>query len=180
MRFRFTKVLRTLVLPGLYIACSLVNVAMAEPVGESDSGSTETVVGAAEHGEHEGQAHKNAVGVFIGLTHEGRRENDFALGLEYVRRLNESFSIGGTLEYTFGDSDFLVAVVPASYYYKQWKLSIAPGVEDSNEGTEALLRFGLGYIFELERGWEVNPQVNVDLVDDEEVWVLGVAFGRAF
>jgi hypothetical protein len=136
----------------------------------------------AEHGEHaEGRHHlKNAFGVFVGFTHEGRRENDPALGLEYVRRINESFSIGGTVEYTFSDHDFLVAVIPFAYYLGDWKFIAAPGVEDSDHGTEALFRLGAGYLFELPDHWEINPQVNVDFVDGDDVWVFGVSFGRSF
>jgi hypothetical protein len=136
-----------------------------------------------KHGTEHAEEHehlKNAFGVFVGVTHEGRRDNDPSLGLEYVRRINESFSIGGTVEYTFSDHDFLVAVIPFGYYHGNWKFIAAPGVEDSDHGTEALLRLGVGYLFELEAHWEVNPQANVDLVDGEDVWVFGVSFGKSF
>jgi hypothetical protein len=187
MLFSLSSLLRATGLSGLFVASLLVGVAVAESAGEFHASSTEAAMatsarsdGESSESQHEHEELKNAFGVFVGFTHEGRRDNEPALGLEYTRRLSESFSIGGTLEYTFGDGDFLVALVPVSYYYGQWKFSVAPGVEDSEHGTEALLRFGLGYLFELESEWEINPQLNVDLVDGEDVWVLGVAFGRSF
>ena len=47
-------------------------------------------------------------------------------------------------------------------------------------GEEKLLRLGVEYSFELGGGWELAPQVNVDLVDSDDVWVLGVLLGRGF
>ena len=52
--------------------------------------------------------HRNFVAAFVGVTHEGRRDNGAALGIAYERRLNESLGIGVIAEYTFGD---LVGVV---------------------------------------------------------------------
>ena len=60
------------------------------------------------------------------------------------------------------------------------KLYAAPGIEDGHHGTEELLRLGVEYAFEMGEGWEVAPQVNVDLVDSEDVWVFGLVFARGF
>jgi hypothetical protein len=124
--------------------------------------------------------HKNLVGVFTGVTHGGRRKNAGALGFEYERRLSERFGLGVTAEYTFGDADVWVAVVPFAYHAGQWKLYVAPGVEDGHHGTEELLRLGAEYAFEFADGWEIAPQINVDLVDKEDVWVFGVVFAKGF
>jgi hypothetical protein len=57
---------------------------------------------------------------------------------------------------------------------------VAPGVEDSSKhGTESLVRFGAGYGFKT-GGWMITPQLNVDFVDGEDVWVFGVGFGKGF
>ena len=145
---------------------------LAENVGES---AHEPVQGHEVH-----HFHKNELGFFAGITHEGRRENDPALGIEYERRINESFGIGAVAEYTFGDGDFLVVTVPFSYHIKSWKLVVAPGVEKSDDhGTESLVRFGAGYGIKT-GGWMVTPQLNVDFVDGEDVWVLGVGIGKGF
>ena len=62
----------------------------------------------AEEGEHESTSehegahefHPNMLALFVGNTHEERRKNGFALGLEYERRLNQSFGIGLIAEHT--------------------------------------------------------------------------------
>ncbi len=132
----------------------------------------------AEHQEH--GFHKNTAGVFTGITHAGRRKNGPAIGFEYARRFNESFGLGAVVEYTGGDGDFWVAALPVIWHLGHWKLYAAPGIEDGDHGTEELLRLGVERAFVLSDGWEIAPQVNVDLVDGEEVWVFGVFFAKGF
>jgi hypothetical protein len=47
-------------------------------------------------------------------------------------------------------------------------------------GTEELVRLGAEYAFEFSDGWEIAPQINVDFVDSEDVWVFGVVFAKGF
>jgi hypothetical protein len=124
--------------------------------------------------------HKNVAGVFAGMTHAGRRENEPALGLEYQRRLNENFGIGIVTEYTFGEADLWVVVIPVVFHTGHWKFYAGPGIEDGHHGTEELVRLGGEYSFEFSDGWEIAPQVNVDFVDGDEVWVFGVFFAKGF
>jgi hypothetical protein len=134
----------------------------------------------AEETEHESHHHKNHIGVFAGLTHE-RRENGFALGLDYARRLNESFSIGGFAERTWGDFNFDVYGISVAYHVDKWTWAIGPGIEDSQLGNERLWRLGVGYSIDLdERGTILTPNFYIDIVDGEQVYVLGVALGRGF
>ena len=69
--------------------------------------------------------------------------------------------------------------VPIGFRAGRWKLYIAPGIEDGNHSTESLLRLGAEYAFEVD-GFEIAPQLAVDLVDGENVIVLGVVFARGF
>ena len=124
-------------------------------------------------------SHKNVVSFFVGFTHVGRRENGAALGVAYERQLNESFSIGVFAEHTFGGDGFTVYAVPFGYRFDRWKFYIAPGIEDSDHGTESLVRLGAEYAFEA-GSWEISPQLAVDFVDGEEVLILGVVFGKGF
>ena len=134
----------------------------------------------AEETEHQGHHHKNHFGVFVGLTHE-RRENGFALGVDYARRLNESFSIGAFAERTWGDFNFDVYGVSVAYHVDKWTWAIGPGIEDSRLGNERLWRLGVGYSIELdERGTILTPNFYIDVVDGEQVYGLGVALGRGF
>ena len=132
-----------------------------------------------ERAEHE--LHKNVFGVFAGVASAGRREKGFALGLEYERRINESFGIGAVAEYTFDDGDFWVFAIPFAYHKNAWKFYVAPGMEKSSDhGTEGLVRLGAEYAIEIGSGWEISPQLNVDFVDGEDVWVLGALFAKGF
>jgi hypothetical protein len=132
------------------------------------------------HGSDGHGYHKNVVGVFTGITHAGRRENGAALGFEYERRFSERFGVGAVVEHTFGDADVWIAAIPFAFHTGHWKLYVAPGLEDGHHGTEELLRLGAEYAFELSDGWEIAPQINVDLVDNEDVWVFGVVFAKGF
>ena len=149
------------------------------------------VVGArpafAQAGEHESASdheathdfHSNLLALFVGVTYEGSSENGFALGIEYERRLNESFGVGVLAEHTFGDLDSWVYAVPFAFHTGRWKFYVAPGVEDGDQGSESLVRLGAEYAYEV-GAWEISPQLDVDLVDGEVVPVLGVTFGKGF
>ena len=44
---------------------------------------------AHDSGHHgEGGHHKNVLGLFVGVTHEGRGDNEAAVGIEYERRIS--------------------------------------------------------------------------------------------
>ena len=136
-------------------------------------------------GQEEGTAHRashshhpNMLGLFLGETFEGREE-EFTVGLEYERRISRSFGIGAFAEYVSGNLDFWILGVPFAYHNGPWKLYVAPGVEDGDEGSEFLFRIGGEYGFAV-GDWEISPQLNLDLVDSEEVWVLGIVIGKGF
>ena len=131
------------------------------------------------HG-HGSDEHKNVAGIFAGVTHGGRRLNAPALGLEYARHIRGNFSIGGVAEYTAGDADIWVFAVAFAYAAGHWKMYVAPGIEDGHHGKENLVRFGVERPFELSGGWEIAPQLNVDFIDGEDVWVFGALFARRF
>ena len=140
--------------------------------------SSSEVAHGLDRGEHE--LHKNVFGVFAGIASAGRREKGFALGLEYQRRINESFGIGAVAEYTFDDADFWVFAIPFVYYKNAWKFYVAPGIEKSSHCTEGLVRLGTEYAIQIGGGWEISPQLNIDFVDGEDVWVLGAFFAKGF
>ena len=134
------------------------------------------------HGAEYGSGHtfeENTVAFFVGLAKEGSRDNGLALGIEYEHRLNQAFGIGALAEHTFGDLDAWVLAVPFAFHSGAWKFYVAPGIEDSVAGSESLLRLGGEYGFH--RGdWEISPQLDVDFVDGNEIYVIGVTFGRGF
>ena len=146
-----------------------------------DDEAAEHASASTEEGAHEGahDFHRNIVSIFTGITHGGRRDNGLALGVGYERRLNKTFSIGVLAEHTFGDFDFTVYAVPFAYRVDRWKFLVAPGVEDGDHGAESLVRLGAEYAFEFD-SWEMAPQVAVDFVDGDEVFIIGVVFGKGF
>jgi len=138
--------------------------------------ATEHEGGPAHKSSHD--PHPNMLGVFLGETFDGREE-EFTIGLEYERRVNQSFGIGAFAEYVSGDLDFWVYGLPFAYHTGRWKLYLAPAVEDGEHGSEFLVRVGGEYAFEVGE-WEISPQLNLDFVDSEEVWVLGFVIGKGF
>jgi hypothetical protein len=83
------------------------------------------------------EIHKNVIGIFTGVASAGRREKEFVFGIEYERRIKESFGIGTVAEYTVGDADFWVFAIPLVYHKNAWKFYVAPGIEkSSHHGTE--------------------------------------------
>lgn len=134
-----------------------------------------------EHGStHESSHsyHPNFLGVFLGVTDEGREEA-FTMGVEYERRLTKSFGVGVFAEHLFGDADFWVYGIPFAYHTGQWKIYAGPGIEDGKHGTEYYTRIGGEYAFEA-GGLEISPQVRLDLVDGNDVWVLGFVIGKGY
>jgi hypothetical protein len=53
--------------------------------------------------------------LFAGFATEDRRDEGLALGIEYYRRIGESFSVGAIAEHTFGDFDANVYIVGFAY-----------------------------------------------------------------
>lgn len=86
---------------SIVLSALLVRAAVLATGGEDEHG--------AEHGHH-----PNVLGLFLGATGEDWQGADFTLGLEYERRLSQSFGIGGIAEYIYGDhKEYVVGVVIA-------------------------------------------------------------------
>jgi hypothetical protein len=126
-----------------------------------------------------GEQAENVLAVFVGVAREGRRNNGLALGVEYERRLGERFGIGALAEHTFGDIDTWVYAIPFAYHTQHWKFYLAPGTEHSERGNESLLRIGAERAFEI-GFWEIAPQLDVDFVNSEQVYVFGVTLSKRF
>lgn len=155
----------------LAVAAALVLLAASAPLS----------AGAAEpEYDQEHVTHPNLVGVFAGFTGEVRRERSLSLGLEYYRRLNDSFGVGALVERASGDRDFWIAAVPFGWHLGHWKLYVAPGIEhEEGHGDHALLRLGVEYAFEFGK-YEVAPQVDIDFIEGDTVVVMGVTVGIGF
>ncbi|EED34013.1 conserved hypothetical protein [gamma proteobacterium NOR5-3] len=120
------------------------------------------------------------VGVFMGDTTATRRYQGLTLGLEYEYRINERFGVGAIFEHVGGDFHTNVAVLPVAIHRGPWKVYAGPGIEDSEEeGSFFLVRLGLEYGFHFD-AYEVSPQIDVDFVDGEHLFIFGVTIARPF
>ncbi len=126
----------------------------------------------------ENDLEENEISVFVGFAHEGR-DDGVAIGIEYERRIDETLGLGLLVEHTFGDFDTWVFALPITLHVEEWKFVLAPGIEDRDGRSENLVRIAVGYEFETSKV-KMTPTINVDFVDDETIFVLGVAFGWPF
>jgi hypothetical protein len=129
---------------------------------------------------HKGPHHVGSWGVFVGSATEGVREGDLTLGLEYSHYLAGKWAVAAVAEYSFTNDGTWVFVVPAVYNMGDWRLFAGPGIERHAGETEFLARTGVGYAFELENDWEIEPQFNIDWVDGDGVVVWGLYIARTF
>lgn len=127
------------------------------------------------HENHDSHEPHSTVGIFIGDTNEDRR-NGFTVGLEYEYRVSQLLGLGITAEHVAGEFDTNVFVAPIALHSGPWKVYAGPGIEDGEEGSEFLMRVGLEYGFHFGE-YEISPQVDVDFVDGEQLFVLGVVVG---
>jgi hypothetical protein len=119
---------------------------------------------------------EDIVGVLIGGARE-HRDDGAVLGLEYEHRFTENFGLGAIAEHTFGDFNTWVYALPFAYHQGHWKLYAAPGNERRKGENESMFRLGVEYGIHFEH-WEVSPQVDLDFVGDEKVYILGVTFAK--
>lgn len=136
---------------------------------------------AAAEAEH--HAPHSVLGLFIGDTVEDRRTDErrdgLTLGLEYEYRAAERFGLGFTAEYVGGDSENFVLVLPVAYHSGPWKLYAGPGLEAGDGHSEPLFRVGAEYGFRVS-DYEISPQLDLDFVNGERLFIFGVVFAREF
>ena len=131
--------------------------------------------------------HLNSVSVFLGVAGEERRQRAGSIGLEYERRLGETWFIAPALEHAFGDLDFSIVTLSVGYRFNSWAIFAGPGIEWSESthghesGTESEFLIRTGVLYEFEVGeLIVAPHAMVDFVGSEEVGVVGVTVGVSF
>jgi hypothetical protein len=126
---------------------------------------------------------RNHLALFVGGTAVDETVR-FTLGVDYERQLSERFGVGAIADWALGGEgrEFLFAV--AGFYHptsRIW-LDLAPGVQrDALEGElEWVVRVGADYEFELRSGWNLSPNVNLDIGPKESLLVFGIELGRRF
>jgi len=156
-----------------------------------------------EHGEeHEGRPHhKNDFAIFLGGTDEHGHPTELTWGLDYKRRVAEHWAVGGFFDHAGGSLRNAIVAASVSWFpIGKLTLTAAPGIEfhrgrSSNEGcgcagsakseetgeadkdaTYFVFRLGVGWGFLIVESYGIEPQVNLDLVNGEKVWVYGLNF----
>ena len=76
-----------------------------------------------------------------------------------------------------GDFDTNVLAIPFAAHRGRWKFYAGPGIEFSDEGDEPLFRIGAEYGFHL-GSFELSPQLDLDFVDGERLFVFGLVIAR--
>jgi len=153
---------------------------------------------------HGGRSHhKNDAAIFLGGTDEHGHPTEFTWGLDYKRRVAEHWAVGGLFDYAGGLRNAIVAASVTWWHGAGLSLTAAPGIEfhrgrSSSEGCDCggsteseetgehgeadedatyfVVRLGVGWGFPIGESYIVEPQVNLDLVEGEKVWVYGVNF----
>jgi hypothetical protein len=146
----------------------------------------------------EGQAQhvrdfKNEAAAFLGWTDEKGHDAEFTWGFDYKRRVADRWAVGGAFDYAGGELRNSVLLGLAFFWPGLGNLQLlaGPGVEfhegrggdghghggkaDEDE-THFLFRLGIAYDIHLGERFGIVPNVNLDLVDGENVWVYGLAF----
>lgn len=152
--------------------------------------------------------HTNDVGIFVGLTDEHGHDTEFTWGLEYRRLIAKRWGLGVLFDYAGGELRNAI-LAPTLTWLPVGRLQIlmAPGIEfrrgrgaaedcgcdphvttedpeqidlfDDDE-TYFVFRLGAGWNFPIGQNYAITPQINLDLVEGEKVWVYGLAFAYAW
>lgn len=161
---------------ALRIASSIAACVLVLSFVASDTRAAENDTGEDVHARH-------TIGLFLGATSQDRRSNSRrsggTLGIEYEYRVNPRLGVGAVAEHVRGGFDTTVLVAPLAYHAEEWKLYAGPGVELSEDGSETLLRLGVEYGFRF-GDLEVSPQVDLDFVDGERLFIIGVVVAHPF
>jgi len=160
----------------------------------------ENVEQEGEHSSHHSRDFKNEVALFLGGTEEHGHDTEFTWGLDYKRRIAERWAVGALFDYAGGDlrNAVLAPMVAFLPGLGNLQLLAAAGVEfhqgrgggghqKSGEAGEAdqdatyfLFRVGVGYDIHLGESFGLVPTINLDFVNNEEVWVYGLAVTYGF
>jgi hypothetical protein len=158
--------------------------------------NAENVEHEGEHSSHHVRDFKNEVAVFLGGTDEHGHGTELTWGLDYKRRIAYRWAVGVLFDYAGGELRNAVLAPMVAFWPGVGKLQLlaAAGVEShqgrdggghqkSDEGggtdedaTYFLFRLGIGYDIHLGESFGLVPVVNLDFVNNEKVWVYGLAF----
>ena len=153
--------------------------------------------------------HANDFAVFLGATDEHGHDTELTWGLDYRRMVADHWAVGALFDYAGGDlRNAILAATVTWFPVGGLQLLAGPGIEfhrgrgaadggcDCHEAfkseatdphgefdedaTYFVFRLGIGWGFPIGRHYGITPQVNLDLVEGERVWVYGLSFTYAW
>ena len=160
----------------------------------------ETVEHEGEHPSHHVRDFKNEVALFLAATYEQGHDTEITWGFDYKRRIADRWAVGAFVDYAGGELRNAVLAPMVAFWpgLGNLQLMAAAGVEfhqgrdggghqKSGEGggtdedaTYFLVRLGAGYDIHLGERFGLVPNLNLDFVNNEKVWVYGLAFTYGF
>jgi hypothetical protein len=152
------------------------------PAVEVAEGRETAQEGHGEGEEHEeSEFHRNHLAIFLGATEE-EESPEGTIGFDYERRLTKTWGWGGFADWAGGD--IRAYVLGASLFIHpvgDLKVIAGLGIDKNNLRDETDPLFRLGFLYDFEIGqYTLAPEFNIDFVDNKEVLVYGVAFGRGW
>ena len=155
----------------------------------------EAVEHEGEHSSHHPRDFKNEVAVFVGGTDEHGHGTELTWGVDYKRRIAERWAVGVLFDYAGGEQRNAVLAPMVAFWpgLGNLQLMAAAGVEfhqgrdggghqksaegggTDDDATYFLFRLGIGYDIHLGESFGLVPVVNLDFVNNEKVWIYGLA-----
>lgn len=134
--------------------------------------------GEEDHSDGHGDTHSEG-------SSGGKDDPDFTIGFDYERRFTKLFGLGGMIDWVAeGRREFLGGPFAVLHPYKGSKFWVAPLAERvrATGDWELVWRIGVGWDFEIGKSgrYSIAPNVNYDITEEHELWVVGLAIGRGF
>ncbi len=149
----------------------------------------------AQHEAREHEEHRHHVAVLAGGSHNTKKDGS-TVGGDYEYRFHHRFGALASVEYVGGDfREDVFAFTAAWHPWKGLRLIAGPGFdrefrqhEEAGHGEtaekhgryRALLRTGAAYEFHIWQHFTIGPEIAVDVLKGEKVFVYGINFGWGF
>lgn len=151
----------------------------------------------AQHGNVPGEEahHRHHIAFLAGGSHNTKKDGD-TFGADYEYRFTHRLGVLTTYEHVGGDfREDLMAFTAAWHPWKGLRLVAGPGFDrepreseglhehapaETSKRTRGLFRVGGGYDIHLPHGFTIGPDLAVDILRGEKVFVYGVNIGFGF
>lgn len=150
----------------------------------------------AQHEEPETEEiHTHHVAVLAGGSHNTEKDGA-TVGADYEYRFHRRLGALASFEYVGGDfREDLFAFTAAWHPWKGLRLIAGPGFDrelkrheepahaepaEAHKNVRGLFRTGAGYEFHIKEHFTVGPEIAVDILKGEKVFVYGINFGWGF